>query len=259
MLDPFLILTPVLLLAIVALLGFVGCYQPVALSAPVVMHVQTVVNSAPFGTKSITAGPLTLQGGELIIATLQWRTVSVQPAPAVTLTAGSSMLALAPVPGGGPFDWNTMIVQSFFVFNPQGNTSVSVQAVLTIGSNIQWNLCASAYENVDLQVPVYNPEPEQNYPAPYFGTNPQTSAINIGSPGDLVYAVAFAATNNGTFPGGTSIAAGPNFTAESGNVKNPLVEDLPQPNTNSVVAEATVSGDANPRAFIFAMGLKSAA
>lgn len=69
MLDPFLILTPVLLLAVVALLGFVGCYQEVTLT-PQVMHVQTVVQSAPDGTRSVTADPLTLQGGELIVVAL---------------------------------------------------------------------------------------------------------------------------------------------------------------------------------------------
>ena len=251
MIDGFVILTPILLLAIVALLGFVGCERLFDVAGGPntipVQHVQTTVKTAPPGTDTITADPLTLQGGELIIATLQWRSGSVQQ-PTPLLTGGN----FAPVSGGGPFSWNGMNVQSFFAFNAQGSTSVSVEALIMGGSNIQWNLCVSAYDNVDLQDPLYSPV--QNGPA-FVGTNPQTPAINI-SDGDLVYAVVFAANNNGTFPGTTSIAAGPDFTAEFGSATNPLVEDG---NTgNPIVAQAAVSGDANPRAFIFAMGLKTA-
>ena len=248
MIDGFVILTPILLLAIVALLGFVGCQQlfDVAGGPPTipVQHVQSTIKTAPAGTNTITADPLTLQGGELIIVTVQWRSASAQPP---ILTGGN----FAPVSGGGPFSWNGMEVQSFFAFNAQGSTSLKVEAVVTGGSNIQWNLCVSAYDNADLQNPLYSPL--QNDPS-FVGTNPQTPAINI-SEADLVYAVVFAANNNGTFPGTTSIAAGANFTDEFGSVTNPKVEDGNM--ANPVVAQATVSGDANPRAFIFAMGIKA--
>jgi len=251
MIDGFVLLAPILLLAIVALLGFVGCQQLFDVSsggnAISVKHVQTAVKPAPAGTDTITADPLTLQGGELIIATLQWRSGSVQqPAPVLT---GADF---APIPGGGPFSWNGMDVQSYFAFNAQGNTSVSAEAVVMGGSNIQWNLCVSAYDNVDPDNPLYSPV--QNGPS-FVGTNPQTPAINT-SQGDMVYAAVFAANNNGTFPGTTLIAAGPSFTDESGGVTNPIVEDG---NTgNTVVPQATVSGDPNPRAFIFAVGIKAA-
>ena len=246
MLDPFLILTPVLLLAIVALLGFVGCYQDVTLTAPVLMHVQTVVKSAPAGTKSVTADPLTLQGGEFIVVAVQWSSaISGPDMPGLT---GASF---SPVNGGGPFAWNNMSVQIFSASNPAGNTQLTVTASLPRNSSVDWNLCVSAYAGVDENAPVYSP---QTSGLNFVGNNPQTPPLNIGA-GDLVYAVAFAANNNGTFPGTTSIAAGPNFTDESGGVTNPIVEDG---NTgNPIVAQATVSGDANPRAFLFAMGIKA--
>jgi hypothetical protein len=145
-----------------------------------------------------------------------------------------------------------MNVQSFFAFNAQGSTSVSVEALVMGGSAAPWNLCVSAYNFADLQNPLYSPQ--QNGPA-FVGSNPQTPAINIGG-NDLVYAVVFASDGDGTFPGSVSIAAGPNFTNESGGTVNPLVEDGNQ--GDPVVPQATISGDPNPRAFIFAMGIKGA-
>jgi hypothetical protein len=248
MLDPFLILTPVLLLAIVALLGFVGCYQDVTVTPPTLMHVQTVVKTAPAGTQSATANPLTLQGGELIVAAVQWSSpISGPDMPGFTGTSFS------PVNGGGPFAWNGMLIQIFSAFNPAGNTQLTVTAMLLRNSTVTWNLCVSAYSGVDENAPLYSPQTSR---LNYVGNNPQTPPLNIG-PGDLVYAVAFAANSNGTFPGNNSLTAGPGFTEEFPAITNPLVED--GTGNNPVTAQVTnTNPDPNAKGFIFAMGLKSA-
>lgn len=254
MIDGFVILTPILLLGVIALLGFVGCDRvfglyPVDPATPnPVSHVQTVVKSAPAGTGTITADPLSLQGGELIVATLQWRSaLAQQPTPALT---GADF---APVVGGGPFDWNGMRIQTFFGTNPPNNDTVTVEAILSGGSNVTWNLCVSAYENADSDAPIYSPQ--QNGPA-YVGTNPQTPAINISS-GDVVYAVAFAADSGGAFPGNNSLTAGAGFTAEFPGITNPLVEDGGTGNPVTAQALNTTQG-LTPKGFIFAMGIKAA-
>lgn len=251
MIDGFVFFTPILLLGVIALFGFVGCDVVFGLHhidpSPALTHAQTVVATQAATKDVITAAPLTLQGGELIVVTLQWRSGVIPPVQP-TLTGAN----FANVPGGGPFNWNGMNVQSFFAFNPKANTSLTVAASLTGGSSIQWFLCVSAYANPDLQNPVYSPQ--QNGSA-FSGTNPQTPPIAVNS-GDLVYAVIFAANNNGSFPGTVTIAAGSGFTAESGSTVNPLIED--GNTTSPVTASATISGDANPRAFIFAMGIKAA-
>lgn len=248
MLDPFLILTPVLLLAIVALFGFVGCYQDVVYSPQPITHVQTVVTSAPSGTKSITSAPLMLNGGELIVAAVQWSSAVSGPD-----MPGLSGASFSPVNGGGPFVWDNMSVQVFSAFNPTGNTQLTVTVLLPRDSNVAWNLCLSAYAGVDENAPLYSPQPSK---LNYVGNNPQTPPLNIGL-GDLVYAVAFAANSDGTFPGNNSFTAGPGFTGEFAAITNPLVEDGDGP--NPVVAQATnTNSDPNAKGFIFAMGMKSA-
>ena len=139
MLDPFLIFTPLLLLAIVALLGFVGCYQDVTLTPVRLTHVQTTVKSAPAGTNSVTADPLTLQGGEFIVVVVQWN--SAVSGPDMPGLGGASF---SPVNGGGPFAWNNMLVQVFSASNPEDNTQLTVTATLLRKSTVTWNLCVSA-------------------------------------------------------------------------------------------------------------------
>ncbi len=248
MLDPFLILTPVLLLAIVALLGFVGCYQDVFVLPPLLLHVQTVVASASANTKSVSAGPLTLHGGELIVVAVQWSSAISGPE-----MPGLSGASFSPVNGGGPFAWNNMSVQIFSAFNPAGNTQLTVTASLVRNSTVTWNLCVSAYSGADENTPLYSPQTSK---LNYVGNNPQSPPLNTGT-NDLVYAVAFAANSDGTFPGNSSLTAGPGFTAEFPAITNPLVED--GDGSNPVVAQATnTTPDPNAKGFIFAMGLKSA-
>ncbi len=245
MIDGFVILTPILLLAVVALLGFAGC-QFHAAAPPSVSNVQTVVQSAAAGTKSVTAAALSLQGGELIIAAVQWSSAVALPE-----TPALSGAAFSPVDGGGPFAWDVMSVQIFSAVNPAGNTQLTVTALLPRNSNVAWNLCVSAYDGVDEVAPFYSP---QTSPLDYAGNNPQTPALSIGS-GDLVYAVAFAANSDGTFPGNNPLTAGSGFTAEYPAVTNPLVED--GDGNSPVIAQVTNSNsDPNAKGFIFAMGLK---
>lgn len=251
MIDSFVILTPILLLLIIALLGFVGCELVFPLNPAVpaaVAHVQTTVKSAPVGTDTVTADPLSLEGGELIVATVQWGSAAVQ-SPSPVLTGAN----FAPAVGGGPFNWSGMKIQTLLATNPANSKSVTVQAILAGGSNVTWNLCVSAYKNVDSNNPIYSPL--QNGSA-FIGTNPQLPPININT-GDIVYAVAFGADNNGAFPGSNTFTAGPGFTAEFPAIANPIVED--GGTGNLVTAQATnTSQSPNPRGFIFASGIKAA-
>jgi hypothetical protein len=241
MIDGFVILTPILLLAVIALLGFAGCSFTPGME-PSVSHVATVVKSGAANTGSITAGPLTLTGGELIVAALQWRQEVATDKP--SLSAGLTAAA-------GPFAWNNMQVQIFTALNPTGNTQLTVTASLPHNSAVVWNLCVSAYSGVDEDTPIYSP---QTSPLAYTGNNPQTAPLSIGS-GDLVYAVAFAANSDGTFTGNNPLTAGSGFTAEFPAITNPLVED--GDGSSPVVAQVTnSSSDPNAKGFIFAMGMK---
>jgi hypothetical protein len=252
MIDTFVVLTPFLLLAVIALLGFAGCDGFYGLShqdphTSPVKHVTTTVKTAPAGTNNVKADPLTLEGGELLIVTVQWRSGSAQqPVPVLS---GGNFVAVAQ---GGPFDWNGMKVETFVATNAPDNTSVTVEAVLLGGSNLTWNLCVSAYSSYDTSTPLFSPQ----ITSPTFvGTNPQLAAISIES-GDLIYAVVFAADNDGTFPGRDFISAGLTFEAGAAN-NNPMIQD--GGGGDSVTVQATISGpDPNPRAFIFAMGIKAA-
>ncbi len=247
MLDTFLLLTPLLLLPIIGLLAFAGChFQPATVvSTPVVTHVQTVVMSAPAGTSSITADLTMLLGGELIVAAVQWRPLVATDDP--SLPTGFTALG-----NGGPFAWNAMQVKIFLARNPDGNTQFPVTATLPHNSAVAWNLCVSAYSNVNESTPTYSP---LTSPLSYTGSNPQTPALMVGEH-DLVYAVAFAANSDGTFPGSNSLMAGSGFTARFPQITNPLVED--GTGTNPFIAQVTnVNPDPNAKGFIFAMGMSS--
>ncbi len=267
MLDLFLILTPMLLLAIVALLGFVGCYQNVTYTPPALMHVETTVKTGASGTNTISADPLTLMGGELIIVTVQWKSASATAStPSLTgtgtspnnepiLTSASFAAVAVGGAGLGQYFWNGLAIQSFWATNPQGNTSLTVKAALMDGSNPSpsastWNLCVSAYSGAASATAPYSPEASD---PGYTGPTPTAPAINLG-PGDMLYAVGFAADPDGTFPGSTSLAAGPGLSAEFPAVKNPLVED----GGSGIISAQVTSNNPSAEGFIVAMGLKSA-
>jgi hypothetical protein len=216
-----------------------------------VTHVQTVAAGAT-GGKTITASALNLQGGGLIVATLQWSAAG-NPVPSFS---GASLLPVS----GSPSVWNAMNVQSFYGMNTTSG-QVSVGVNLSVNSTTPWSLCASAYDFVDPAAPVYgsvagNPN--------YTGLNPQAPVISA-NPGDLVYAVVYAADPGGPFPGSNSLSAGSGFAAESGpinyavSVIDPLVEDVQVMTASMVTAQATnTTANTNPRGFIIAMGIKAA-
>ena len=248
MIDGFLMLTPILLLAIIALLGFVGCYQVVTLVPASLTHEKTTVKSAPAGTQTATADALTLLGGEFIVVAVQWSSAVSGP-DMPSLSEASLGLIFSTFSGGGPFTWNNMSVQTFTALNPLSNTQFKVTASLLRPSTVPWNLCVSAYAGVEASAPLFSPQTKIS-----AGPNLQTPAINIAS-GDLIYAVAFAANSDGTFPG-NSLSAGTGFAAEFPQITNPLVED--GGGDGLVTPQATnANKDPNATGFMFAMGLKS--
>jgi hypothetical protein len=220
---------------------------------PPVTHVQTVAAGAP-GQKTITVPALTLQGNELLLVTVQW----AGPATAPTI-AGASF---QPAPMGGAFNWNTMNVQCFYAVNAT-NGQIVVSTTLSQNSSAPWSVCVSAYDFADPANPIYSSvQGNPNYKV----TNPQAPAINA-NPGDLVYAVAYAADPTGPFPGSNALIAGAGFTAESGPITyagvgtaiDPLVEDAQITSATSVVAQATnTTANVNPRGWILAMTIKVA-
>jgi len=253
MLDPFLILTPLLLLAIVALLGFVGCdklfdVNPIT-QLPGIGPSETVVQVGPAGTNELSATLNGLQGGELIVVTVQWK-ISV---------AGPQMPAFTPnifAPVADAYNWQGMNIQVFSAFNPVGNAQLTVTVKLVQNSTVTWNLCLSAYGNVDPNTPTYSP---LTSPLNYVGSNPQTSPINLGGTGgDVLYAVGFAADSNGTFPGANNVLSpATGFTAAFLAVTNPLVEQIS--GFEPIAAQVTnANPDPNAKGFIFAMGIKVA-
>jgi hypothetical protein len=267
MIDWFVILTPVLLLAIVALLAFVGCDQvfglnPTSLGSPQVGYVKTSVYVEPAtpnngaSTTTLNAILSGLQGGELIVAALQWKGNPPTFTPNLMSAAG-------------PYEWQLATtvppltisdIQVFTAINPANATQFTVQVKLN--SVAPWSLCLSAYNTVDTNAPTYSPQIVQvstsaNNPV----TNLQTAQIGL-SVGDALYAVGFAADANGTFPpGANNLAPGPGFTLDNSGNTNPLVEHLITSDTGNnqslpAVVENT-TGNSTANLFVLGMGIKA--
>jgi hypothetical protein len=208
-----------------------------------VSHVQTAIGSAGGGT-SIQAPPLTLQGGELLLVTLQWGGTGT---PSLT---GANIQSLP----SGPYPWSGMKVQVFSGMNTASGQIV-IKATLSSASPVAWRLCVSAYDGADPASPSYSPvaSPDGN-----TGNALQTPAPIAANAGDLVYSVAFAADSGGGFPGTTNaLTPGAGFTAESG-VGNPLVQDQQVTTAGNITATAAnTTANPNPRWWIFAVGVKA--
>jgi hypothetical protein len=209
-----------------------------------VTHVQTVIGSATGGT-SIQSPPLTLQGGELLLVTLQWGGTGT---PSLT---GANLQALP----GGVYPWSGMKVQVSSGLNAVSGQIV-ISATLSSASAVAWRLCVSAYEGADPASPTYSPiaSPDGN-----TGNTAQIPAPIAASAGDLIYSVAFAADSGGLFPGTTNaLTPGPGFTAES-VIGNPLAQDQEVTTSGNITATATnTTTNPNPRWWIFAVGVKAA-
>jgi len=247
MIDYFLLFTPLLLLPVIGLLAFAGCrFEP---RQAEVTHVETAVQRQSAGTSSIAAElNKKITGGELLVAVVQWRPLVATDEP--SLPAGFTAV------NDIPFPWNGMQVKIFTGRNADKTTDLTVTATLPHNSAATWHLCVSAYSLVSEDAPISSP-----VSLTYTGSTPNTPGVKIG-PQDLVYAVAFAADSNGTFPGNdNTLTAGPNCTARSDTSTNPLVEDGKDNNNpnNPFVAQVTNSNpDQNAQGFIFAMGLNVA-
>jgi hypothetical protein len=209
-----------------------------------VSHVQTAIGSAGGGT-SIQSPPLTLQGGELLLVTLQW---------GGTGTPSLSGANLQSIPGG-PYPWSGMKVQVFSGMNTVSG-QVAIAATLSSASPVPWRLSVSAYDGVDSTNPTYSPVASPDGNTGKALSAPAPIAANAG---DLVYSVAFAADAGGAFPGTTNaLTPGAAFTAESG-IGNPLVQDQQVATAGNITATATnTTTNPNPRWWIFAVGVKAA-
>lgn len=125
-------------------------------------------------------------------------------------------------------------------------------------SPVPWSLCVSAYDHADRSNPVYSPVASD---PTYVGLEPTAPTIDAQNPGDLVYAAAFAADGDGTFPGSGQLApANPQlgWVADS-DITNPLVMELSVPRSEGFTASAVDNTPGGPGpAWIFAMGIKIA-
>jgi hypothetical protein len=218
---------------------------------PPVTHVQTVAAGANGGRVIIAPALAPLQGEELLVATVQW----AGPATPMPWVGGASF---QPVPGGGPFAWNSMNIQLFSATNLPLNASVPVSVTLVENSTAPWSLCVSAYDFVDPTTPFPTLVPgDPNY----TGKTPDSPPISV-KPADLVYAVAYGADPHGRFPGTNSLTAGPGFQAETGAItytgnghaNDPLVEDSSVTTWMDVAARAeNTTQNNNPRGWILAL------
>jgi large repetitive protein len=189
---------------------------------------------------------------KLIIVTVAWGGGGTLIGGAPTFVSGGGGATFQAVAGVAP--WNGMKIQTFFANGvPPGSVQVKVQ--FTVASPGSPKLCTSAYDNAAPGNPTYTPVATPNGKA---GTTLQSAAPINANPLDLVYAVGFAATSAGVFPGGMTITPGAGFTAEPGP-GNPLVEDHQITAAGSVTPKATNStGGATSLWFMFAMGIKRA-
>ncbi|HUI85076.1 MAG TPA: hypothetical protein VL240_12680 [Candidatus Binatia bacterium] len=248
------LLTPVLLLAIVALFAFVGCSFRAQISlAP-------VVATASAGTSALSA-TLGLNGGELLVATLQWDGLS---APTFK---GAQFQPAAAVNNGNALKWNGMSIQVFTaVYSGAYGTNINMSVTLPTPSQVPWSFSIWPYSTN-----ASNPLSGAVSTNPNFaGKNIQAPAVNLNK-GDALYAVAFAADTTptpltpGIFPGNSSLSApanGPNgetvATATDTN-NNPLLEGWLAGANEVATAQATNTptdpSNTNPKGFILALGV----
>ncbi len=271
MIDWFVILTPILLLAIVALLGFVGCdavfgIQPTGLLPPYLevgyvnatVYVETATGNNGADTTSVDATLTGLQGGELIVVTLQW-----EGNPA-TLTPN-----LPPVADAYPWVLETTAppktisrIQVFTAMNPAHAAQFTV--TVQLNSAVPWSVCLSAFNNVNLNAPTASPLTQV---ATGYVSSLQTSAIGL-SAGDALYAFGLVADGNGNFPSGANnLAQGSGFTLDdpgfappSSGDPAPLIEHRVTDNFGSdqSLPAVIVNNTGNPNLFLFGMAIKAA-
>src|ERR1019366_2276779 len=204
---------------------------------PGVTHSGVTDIATPSGVSTaILSAVIPLPGAlsKLIVVTVAWGGGGAIVGGAPTFVPGGGSAKFQAVAGVAP--WNGMQIQTFFANGvPPGSVQVKVQ--FTVASPGSPKLCTSAYDNAAPGNPTYTPVATPNGKA---GTTLQSAAPINANPLDLVYAVGFAATSAGVFPGGMTITPGAGFTAEPGP-GNPLVEDHQITAAGSVTPKATNS------------------
>jgi len=246
--DWFLILTPILLLAVISLLGFVGC----GFSTRSTYYSQEMVVLGDPAMTTISAELTDLVGGEFVVATLQWPQTEVRPPQLGPMMFSTISGADSPVL------WNGPNIQTFWATN-MAVGDLTVTATLRDPAGRAWSLCVTAYPVGKANATYYSPVTSD----PSFkGTDPAAAAI-VAAKDDFIYAVAFGADPDGTFPGQSSFTAAEGFLADYSQVTNPLVE------TRSLDAKGSVTATAHntrsdgspwdpaspPYGWIFAMGI----
>ncbi len=223
---------------------------------PGVTHSGVTDIATPAGVTATTIQsaviPLPGAVSKLLVVTVAWGGGGTIVGGAPTFVSGGGGATFQAVAGVAP--WNGMKIQTFFANGvPPGSVQVKVQ--FSVASPSSAKLCTSAYDNAAPGNPTYGAVATPNGKT---GTALQSASPINASPQDLVYAVGFAATSAGAFPGGITITPGAGFNAEPGP-GNPLVEDQQIAAAGSVTPTATNStGGATSLWFMFAMGIKHA-
>jgi hypothetical protein len=196
--------------------------------------------------------PLTGPVPKLLVVTVAWGGAGSIVGGAPTFVSGGGGVTFQPVSGAAP--WNNMQIQSFFASGvPPGSVQVKVQFTVALSNNSK--LCTSAYDNAAPGNPTYSAFVTPNGKT---GTTLQSAGPISANPQDLVYAVGFATSSAGVFPGGVTVTPGAGFTAQP-SPGNPLVEDQQITAAGSVTATASnPSGGATAFWFMFAMGIRHA-
>jgi hypothetical protein len=215
--------------------------------------VTDIATPAGVSTTTIQSSVIPLPGAvaKLVVVTVAWGGGGAIVGGVPTFVSGGGGATFQAVSASSP--WNNLRIQTFFANAvPAGSIQVKVQ--LTVASPNSAKLCTSAYDNAAPGNPTYGPSTTPN--GKTGATLQAASAINA-SPQDLVYAIGFAATSAGAFPGGITITPGAGFTAEP-SAGNPLVEDKQITASGNVTPTATSSGGATSLWYMFAMGIKHA-
>lgn len=235
------LLTPILLLALVALFGFVGCgFTPGSTSS----SFSTVV-TADAATQTLMIPVSGLSGGELLVATVQWGSPAIAP-PAPAFSGGP---AFAAVDMAGPFVWGKSRVQVFSGTNTS-STDYTITVTLSDNSPVQWSVCIEAFGDSQSAASMFSPVTNGTT---FVGSAIQSPPITLAK-GDTLYAVAYAADSDGTFPGSNSLSAPSGYSVFADST-NPLFETWGAQSAGSVTGQATNSNTNNPKGFIVALGI----
>ena len=213
----------------------------------IVTHLQTVTKNAPAGATLAVSLPAFPGAGKLIVVTVQWggaATVTLS-APGVTFTQIESD------------NLNPQQVVTFYATNV--SAAITVTATLSAASTTEFNLLASAYDNV-----AAGSIPDRQGATQGTGTALALPFSTTGlTAGDMIYALAVTRTMASLLSGSLSPGTSPAFVPEAGQGTYILVEDYALTAANVGAPQVNVSatnagGAANARWYIFAMRIKHA-